>query len=64
MSREDDVAQEPVVRLGTTFDIGGRKATVVGFSKKGVQCTVEGVKANPTIDFKMIETALDQQKHG
>jgi hypothetical protein len=62
MAHEERVAQEPIVRLGTTFDICGKKAAVVGFTKTGVRCRVEGEKREHTIDFAMIETALTQQE--
>ena len=51
-------AQEPLVKLGTTFDICGKKATVAGFSKDGVKCRIEGEKREHTITFSMIETAV------
>lgn len=60
MSHEDNVAQEPIVRLGTTFDIAGSKAVVTAITKTGVRCKVEGLKAEPTIDFAMIERAAVQ----
>jgi hypothetical protein len=51
-------AQEPIVKLGTTFDICGKRATVVAFSKDGVKCRIEGEKRAHTITFAMIETAV------
>ena len=57
----DNEPQEPIVRMGTTFDIAGHTATVVGFAKDGVQCRVEGEKRVHTIPFAQIEEAAKQR---
>ena len=55
----EDNVQEPLVRLGTTFDISGNQATVVGFTKRGVRLKIAGRKEElPPVEFAMIEKAV------
>lgn len=58
MPHEDYEPQAPVVGIGTTFDISGSKAKVVGITKQGVQVQVEGQSRTHNVDFAMIEHAV------
>jgi hypothetical protein len=51
-------AVEPIIRIGTKFDISGHKAKVSAILRDGVQCELGDKKF--VVPFEQIETALKQ----
>ena len=50
--------QEPIVCVGTTFDVSGHKATVIAITKDGVQVKMPDVYQPMMVDFDKIEEAV------
>jgi len=53
-------AQEPLVQLGTTFEVSGHKARVTGIAKSGVTATLEGGR-EIEMDLDKVEEAVTNQ---
>ncbi len=52
--------QEPLVKLGTTFEVSGHRARVTGIAQSGVTATLEdGRKIE--VDLEKVEEAVTKQ---
>ena len=55
-------SEQPIVGIGTTFDVSGHKAKVVAITKEGVQVTIPDVHHPMMVDFEQIELAVFGKK--